>query len=250
MDWEKPLTKILVVTSVLFITFLYFQVYSHEHEPGLDPWTRDKGFVADHSLLPYHGIDVSEKQGYIDWQAISMDQKVEFVYIKATDGPTHVDKRYASNVYAANNFGCLTGSFHRLTTEGSMVQQFFNFNKHVVLSAQKLVPMVELDEYSMKGWSREQIQDSLNLFVWLVNEYYGCEPIIRTSQEFFETQLHPQFDDAPLFILHERQKEPKVTGARRVWLYQRNEHGYIPGIFFDVNQDAFTAGTDIEQLII
>lgn len=46
----------------------------------------------------YHGIDVSKHQGRIDWPTVAQDRNVQFVYIKATEGATLVDKRYEENI--------------------------------------------------------------------------------------------------------------------------------------------------------
>ena len=43
------------------------------------------------------GIDVSHHQGLIDWEAVSAT-KVQFVFLKATEGSTHVDRRFARNL--------------------------------------------------------------------------------------------------------------------------------------------------------
>ena len=35
---------------------------------------------------PYDGIDISSYQGYIDWNKVSSDKNIRFVFIKATEG--------------------------------------------------------------------------------------------------------------------------------------------------------------------
>ena len=39
----------------------------------------------DTTLNNYHGIDVSNHQGLIDWSLVSKDENIKFVYIKATE---------------------------------------------------------------------------------------------------------------------------------------------------------------------
>ena len=56
------------------------------------------------------GIDVSHHQGYIDWEGLSAQADVRFVYLKATEGQDYVDPRfgeYAEQCYENNiPFGC------------------------------------------------------------------------------------------------------------------------------------------------
>lgn len=244
------------MAAVLFIVFFQIQMQHKEQssftgDSSEDPWEKkqDDGFVQNASALPYNGIDISQKQGYVDWQSVSMDHLIDFVYLKATEGLTHVDSRYMANVKSAYNFGFLIGSYHRFTSNVSAVEQFFNFNKHVDHGAQHLLPMVEIDENSVKGWSQQQIQDSLALFSWLVNDYYGSLPIIRTTQEFYESSLYPRFEDFPLFIMDENEKQPKVK-SRHFYMWRHTEPGFVPGVIYDVHMDSFTSGTSLHDIYL
>lgn len=250
MTLEKTVNWSLGVVGFVFIIFVCSQIFSNERLPDFDPWTQGKPLKPNLSVLPYHGLDVSQEQGYIDWQATTMDRLIEFVYVKATEGTNYVDPRYLANVSAAHDYGFLIGSYHTLTAKGSVVEQFFNFNKHVLLSAQRLLPMIEVDEVSTSGWTPQQVCDSLALFAWLVKDYYGCQPMIRTHQQFFEKTLRKRFGDFPLFVVRERKIQPRVKGARRFLLWQRSTHGNVPGIYYDVNLDSYTQGTSLEDLMI
>lgn len=57
------------------------------------------------------GIDVSHHQGAIDWlqvKAVGM----QFAIIKATEGHTYADPRFASNIQGAQAAGLYTGAYH------------------------------------------------------------------------------------------------------------------------------------------
>lgn len=249
MKWENVITKLLTVAVSLFALFVLYQMFVWEPKPDADQWVDKKLFVQNMTALPYNGIDLSQEQGYVDWQAVSMDRLIDFVYLKATEGSTHIDSRYMANVMAAYNYGFLIGSYHRFTSGSSVEQQFFNFNKHVEHSAQRLLPMVELDEESIRGWSMAQVQDSLALFAWLVNDFYGSLPVIKTTQNFFESRLSPRFEDYPLFIVDQSENQPKLN-AEHFYIWRRIEKGTIPGIIYDVSLDSFTFGTTLRDLFL
>lgn len=42
----------------------------------------------------YNGIDVSKYQGNIDWNKVSEDSHIQFVYIKASEGSGNFDSKY------------------------------------------------------------------------------------------------------------------------------------------------------------
>ena len=249
MKWENVITKFLTAAVSLFALFVLYQMFIWEPKPDPDQWIDKKLFVQNMSALPYNGIDLSQEQGYVDWQSVSMDRLIDFVYLKATEGSTHIDSRYMANVTAAYNYGFLIGSYHRFTSDSSVEQQFFNFNKHVDHSAQRLLPMVELDDESIRGWSMAQMQDSLALFAWLVNDFYGSLPIIKTTQHFFESRLSPRFEDYPLFIVDQSESQPKLD-AKHFYIWRRIEQGTIPGIIYDVSLDSFTFGTTLRDLFL
>lgn len=57
-----------------------------------------------------YGIDVSEHNGVIDWQAIK-NAGIQFVFIRCSYGLTE-DSRFRENVYNANKAGLLCGAYH------------------------------------------------------------------------------------------------------------------------------------------
>ena len=131
MKWERVITWFLTVAVCLFAVFVLYHLIWWEPKPDHDSWVEKKLFVQNMSALPYNGIDLSQEQGYVDWQSVSMDRFIDFVYLKATEGSSYVDSRYMANVTSAYNYGFLIGSYHRFTSDASVEKQFFNFNKNV-----------------------------------------------------------------------------------------------------------------------
>ena len=197
----------------------------------------------------YDGIDVSHHQGRIDWNVVATDTMLQFVYVKATEGSTLVDSHYQANVRGAHRVGLLVGSYHFLTSYSLIVDQFMNFNEHVDMSGQDLLPMVDVEWQGVSGWTAAQLQDSLALFCWLVKDAFGTDPIIYADARFFRERLAPRFNDFPLFIAHYHRQQPVVKSAGHHVLWQRSEHGHIKGIEKDVDLDVFTAGCSIADIL-
>lgn len=57
------------------------------------------------------GIDVSHHQGTIDWKKVKA-AGVQYVFLKATEGATFVDKMYATNRAAAKAVGIPLSLIH------------------------------------------------------------------------------------------------------------------------------------------
>lgn len=57
------------------------------------------------------GVDVSHYQGTIDWP-ILVGQDLDFAYIKATEGSSHVDECFADNWQEAGKTDLYIGAYH------------------------------------------------------------------------------------------------------------------------------------------
>lgn len=237
-----------ITIGIFFLIFIMRQIYRHDHM-RTESALFDGNLSGLNSKVYYDGIDVSHHQGIIDWPTVATDQKIKFVYVKATEGSTHVDSRYQANIREARKAGLLVGAYHFLTSKSPIFEQFYNFQKQLEMSQQDLLPMVDVEWMGVSGWTGAQLQDSLSLFVRLVYEYYGCDPVIYADAKFYKEYLGGWFHRYPLFIAHYHESQPEVEGASRYYIWQRDEHGHVAGIQKDVDLDVFTEGTTLDDII-
>ena len=172
-------------------------------------------FNADNAL--FDGIDVSKHQGYIDWAQLKNNTKIKFVYIKATEGTDYVDPRYKENIRNARKHGFKVGSYHYLTTKSSATTQFHNFIRTANREEQDLLPVIDVEVIGR--WSSQQLRDSLKVFADLVEDYYGCKPLIYTSEKFFTKHLGRAFADYPLFIAKYSNAQPNIGYKWIIWQF-------------------------------
>lgn len=194
----------------------------------------------------FHGIDISHHQGNIDWEKVP---KVQFVYIKATEGATYQDKYYKRNLQGAKKAGIPVGSYHYFRTTSSAHDQFDNFKRTVPKDRQDLIPMVDIEE--CKNWTRTQFQDSLRVFMDLVKNHYGKAPMIYSVQNFYRGYGAPEFNDHHLMLGKYKSKEPptfKGKGHYTIWQY--SEEGVLTGIPKGVDLDRFHPNCSIENLML
>jgi lysozyme len=72
------------------------------------------------------GIDVSDHQGTVDWNAVRQTGMV-FAFIKATDGITWTDPDFATNWSGATAANLLRGAYHFYETDDDPTAQAQNF---------------------------------------------------------------------------------------------------------------------------
>lgn len=197
----------------------------------------------------YNGIDVSKHQGVIKWQEVAKDRKIEFVYIRATMGKNHVDALYRRNIKDARLAGLKVGSYHFLTSKYSVTEQFDDFLSTVKPSEQDLLPMVDVEDGWIKGWSKEQLRDSLMKFSRLVEKHYGRKPMVYSNESFYNAYLAPCFNDYILYVANYRSK-PKINGGGRHSLWQYSERGHIRGIGEYVDLCRFNEGVKMDDIML
>lgn len=198
--------------------------------------------------MQYDGIDVSRHQKTINWDAIAADKKVKYVYIKATEGQSFVDPKYRENIENARRVGLKVGSYHFLRTGIGIQEQFDNFVRNVKKGEQDLLPLLDVEV--RQGWSNQQLRDSVKLFVDMLENHYGCKPMIYTSSSFFNTILGRLFADYPLFIARYATNEPKLENGATWTLWQFSDRGRIRGIDHAVDLSRFNKGKALRDIMI
>ena len=201
----------------------------------------------DPSLI-YDGIDVSSYQKDIDWSATARDKKIKFVYVKATEGATYTSRHYTYNMENARKHGIKVGSYHFFRTGSRVKDQFENFKRSVKKSDQDLIPLIDVE--TRQGWTAQQLRDSVKLFADLVEDYYGCRPMIYTSSSFFNNLLGTAFADYPLFIARYAVSEPQLCCGAKWTLWQFSEKGRISGIDHPVDLCRFNKGCTVRDILI
>ena len=190
------------------------------------------------------GIDISHHQGRINWKKVARQKNLQFVYIKATEGGTYQDLRYAHNLKQARRRGMKVGSYHFMRTTSSVWLQFLNFMSHVDPKKQDLVPMIDVEE--CKNWSSQQLADSVNLLSRLFEKVYGQKPVIYTGQHFYNKRLYNRLPHHPLWIACYSNTPPTVSSPYIIW--QFTQRAKLPGIPTAVDLNQFMPGGSIELL--
>ena len=172
------------------------------------------------------GISISKFQGIIDWDTLRNNTEIKFVYIRATEGSDYVDARYNNNITNARNSGIKVGSYHFLSTRSPISSQFENFINTVKIEDQDLVPLIDCE--TIGKWTPAQLRDSLELFANMVEQHFGCKPMVYTSQPFFTSNLGTRFANYLLWIAKYSSIEPNIGYDWTLWEFA--DDCKVPGI--------------------
>ncbi|MBR5118713.1 MAG: hypothetical protein IK100_08730 [Muribaculaceae bacterium] len=234
-----------VYVFLIFSLLLSFTTHAGDDDEHEVMVVGDKNYSNNASLV-YDGIDVSNYQKDINWRATAADPSIKYVYVKATEGATHKQHRYRANIENARKHGVKVGSYHFLTTTSSIQRQFENFISMAKPEEQDLIPLLDVETHA--GWSAKQLQDSVMLFVQLLEDYYGCKPMIYTGMSYFNNLLGYDFKNYPLFIARYSKSEPQLNFGAKWILWQFSDKGVINGIDERVDLSRFNRGYSLKDI--
>ena len=175
-----------------------------------------------------HGIDMSHYQGSVWWETISQNSnhKLNYVYLKASEGASHIDKTYLENIESAQRYGMNVGSYHFYRPKVPQEVQLQNFLTQC--RPQDLIPMVDVE--TTGGLSAYALQDSLQKFLVLMTKAYGVRPLVYTYTNFYNRYLSGSIDEYKLFIAQYNGREPVLKDGRDIFAWQYTGKGHINGV--------------------
>jgi len=190
-----------------------------------------------YSEYPVRGIDVSNHQHEIDWSKLDKT-KVQFAFIKATEGGDFKDKRFVENWRNARNHNIQTGAYHFFTFCKSGEEQAANFIETVPDEEYMLPPVLDL-EYGGNCKlikTTEQVLSDVSTFVELLEEKYKRKVIFYVTKTSYQDFLVGRFPNNPIWF-RDVYFEPRLR-EKRAWLFwQFADRGRLNGIdtFVDLN---------------
>ena len=177
-----------------------------------------------------HGLDMSHYQGDVWWETVAANSnhKLNYVYLKATEGSGRIDQRYLDNIEAAQRYGMNVGSYHFSRPSVSQIEQLRNFRTQCRPQDQDLIPMVDIE--TTGGLSTQALRDSLQTFLVLMTKEYGVRPLVYTYTNFYNRYLVGALDGYKLFIAQYNNKEPELSDGHDILAWQYTGKGRINGV--------------------
>jgi lysozyme len=232
----------LAIASYYISDFFYKPAFVHYKEFGID-------LPAKYSI---HGIDVSKYQNEISWEDVKQMQvkkiKINFAFIKATEGLGTIDNSFRRNWLNAQKAGIPRGAYHFFISSRSGKAQAENFIETVHLQRGDLPPVLDIEQTN--GASISDIQQRVSDWLQVVEKKYKVKPVIYTNADFYRIFLSGRFDDYPLWVAHYLVKDkPRISRSWTFW--QHNESGHVNGINSFVDFNVFNGdSTAFEKMLI
>ncbi len=169
---------------------------------------------------PVRGVDVSHYQGDIDWNRLA-SQSIDFAFIKATEGSTYVDDRFAYNYSEAKNTSLRVGAYHFFSFDSSGETQAQNFISTVEPYDGMLPPVVDFEFYGNKKLDppdAESARAELNILLNKLEEHYGMKPILYVTRDTYERYLSGGYGEYDIWY-RDVITVPKTLPDGRSWTF-------------------------------
>lgn len=202
-----------------------------------------------------YGIDVSHHNGEIDWKLVVdlSSPKVQFVFMKATEGSTVVSPKFAQNWAEISKTSLIKGAYHYYNTISESSKQAENFS-NVLLSngfdREGDLYAIDVEVNNSKQASKEFAQN-LGVFVQAMQKRgFTTTPYFYTTKNFWDTNLGTHgvelLSQNNLWIARWYKNTGQVPpsqptpeelpkGAKKWMVWQFTSKGKIPGILKEVD---------------
>ena len=184
------------------------------------------------------GIDVSQWQGYIDFEAVER-AGIELVYIKASEGSSLVDPFFYRNYANAKNAGLSVGFYHYLNARSADSAR--REACHFVSVTEGLFPEagLALDLEDLAGLTPGEINEIALAFLLGIEEYSNQSPVIYADAGTAAI-LDDTFTAWPLWIAQYGVDAPDPGHPWPAWAgWQYTDRGRVAGIQGNVDRDVF-----------
>lgn len=187
------------------------------------------------------GVDVSAYQGDIDWQTLS-NQDISFAFVKATEGSSFVDRKFAFNFSEAQKTELKVGVYHFFSYDSSGITQAENFINTVKPFEGMLPPVIDLEFYGDKEKNppdRDKVATELQAMLDALEQHYGLKPIIYATERSYELYLSGGYEEYDIWIRNVISK-PDLADDRSWTFWQYTNRGRLDGYngeekYIDIN---------------
>ena len=185
-------------------------------------------FISNYDVK---GVDVSHYQGEISWEVLAAED-LDFAYIKATEGSSFVDDRFAQNWEESSKTTLYTGAYHFFSFDSAGATQAAHYIATVGELSGRLLPVVDVEYYGDK-WTnppeKETVVKELQDMLSILEEEYGKKPMLYTTYEVYYKYLAEDFREYPLWIRNVYfSPDVDMRGDWTMWQYSDTEtlNGY------------------------
>ena len=176
------------------------------------------------------GVDVSHYQGTIDWEKLA-GQNLDFAFIKATEGSSHVDECFYDNWQKAGKTDLCIGAYHFFSFDSAGETQAQLYIDTVGNLNGKMAPVVDVEFYGDKESnppSKDEVVEQLGNMLSALEECYQVKPVIYTTYKVYNSYIKDEFEEYPLWIRNVYY-QPLIIAGNKWTFWQYTDTAVLEG---------------------
>jgi len=178
------------------------------------------GIDINKKKYPITGIDISGHTGNINFLKIS-EQKIDFVYIKATEGENFVDPKFEENYLNAYSNNLSIGLYHFFRFNKSGKVQADNFLKNIKSKMTSLPLVIDVEEWgNITTKPTEDVIDEIKIFITLVEKISGKRIMIYSNESSYKKYIMGHLDKYDIWICS-FSRNPNIN---KKWTFWQHSH--------------------------
>jgi len=204
---------------------------------------------------PVQGVDVSAYQGTIDWDVLA-GQDIDFAYLKATEGSSYQDPRFADNWTGAHGTDLLVGAYHFLSVDSPGADQAANVIATVPRQRGDLPVVVDVEcyaDYCDAPPPADAVHEVLDPLLAAVEEHYGRPAVLYATRDWYERYLADAYPENPIWF-RSVATSPDLVDDRDWTFWQWSARERLDGYDGDeqfIDMNAFRGDrSELEQLLL
>jgi lysozyme len=184
---------------------------------------------------PYEvwGLDLSHHQDRVDWDLLGEDPP-HFIYLKATEGRTHLDRKYSDYRKRARALGVPSGAYHFFTYRSSGADQAKFFAENAPPRPGDLPPVLDV-EFARRMPDRATVRREIDSFIRTYVELTGRRPILYAGCVYLRDYVSRETADESWLWAPDYRREPPCA-----WIFWQSSErhrqlgieGYVDLNFF------------------
>ena len=189
----------------------------------------------DRTVYPLRGADLSAHNGDIDFDSLAT--VLDFVYLKASEGRTFVDRNFRRNHAEARRVGIPVGAYHFFRFGAPGVEQSDNLRAVLDSLTIDLPVAIDVEESGNKNdISTDTVVKHLREMVDDLRTH-GHRVIIYTNKDGYARFVYRNFEDTELWICSFTDPPMALGGRWTLWQHSHSEH--LPGVRGSVDLNTF-----------
>ncbi len=189
---------------------------------------------VDRDRFPVAGIDISSHNGEVDLKKAAADG-IDFVWMKATEGITFRDRKFADNHRKAGDAGLKRGAYHFFRFDKDGVEQALNFLEAIGDRNLELGVAIDVESSgNPSGIDINIVKERISAMVDYLN-LRGLAPTLYCNRNDYYEYMADSFPGNSLWICSF--SEDPISADWKFWQY--NHKGSVKGIKGNVDLNVF-----------